>query len=181
MSQNWSDGQAGDGTAGEQNWSIDVSGLHDGQAEYSGKWSSVSWLEVANASPAPPSPTAEVVFDDYIGTVNSVKIQGLNQNGQLTWACFTTPLTGNRLPNFWWQENTDIWAYKSSNCGSGEVYSWPFTLTDAATSPPYNCQSDVSPYADWDPGSNWESCAISPSPNGVWHGYATGALVSSGT
>jgi hypothetical protein len=50
-------------------------------------------------------------------------------------------------------------------------------LTDSPTVPLFHCQEDVSPYRDWNPGSNWQSCAINPPPNGVWYGYAVSSFV----
>jgi hypothetical protein len=178
MSQNWPAGHAG-----EQTWTIDETGHHDGEAATDGVYSTMSWLEVAKAAPAAPGTTAQVVFDDYLGVVGSVRIQGFNQEGQLLWACFTTPLTVDLLPGFWWQEGTDIWAYRSGNCSWGLVYGWPFTLGDSQTAPPYHCQEDVPPYTDWAPAGNsasapgsWQHCAVWPPPKDRWHGYGVGGL-----
>jgi len=127
-------------------------------------------------SPAPPPEASQLVFDDYIGTVYSLQVDGVNQNGQAKDACFTTPKTVNLIPNWWWAAGTKIRAYTTGNCTSGEL-GGTYTLTDSPTVPPYHCQEDVSPYRDWNPGSNWQNCAVSPPPNHVWHGYATGSFV----
>jgi hypothetical protein len=172
MSENWAD------TAGEETVHIDMTGGHNGHVQLPGSsyWNTASFLEL---KAAPPPQTSQLVFDDYTpgGSIYSIQVEGVNQNGQAEDACFTTPRTVDLISGWWWAAGTEIWAYTSSNCTTGELYSWPFTLTDAATAPPYHCQEDVSPYTDWNPGSNWEGCAINPSPNGVWHGYATGSFV----
>jgi len=128
------------------------------------------------SSPSAPPEAAQLVFDDYIGTVYSIQVDGVNQNGQAEDACFTAPKTVDLIPNWWWAAGTKIWAYTSGNCTTGKL-GIDLSLTDAPTVPPYHCQEDVSPYRDWNPGSNWQSCAISPPPNGVWYGYATGSFV----
>ncbi len=174
MSENWA------GTAGKETVHIDMTGDHNGHVQFSGSsyWNAASFLKLKGA-PAPQ--TSQLVFDDYTpsGSVYSIQVAGTNQNGTAEDACFTTPRTVNLIPNWWWAEGSEIWAYTSSNCTSGELHSWPFTLTDSPTAPPYHCQEDVSPYTDWNPGGNWQNCAINPSPNGVWHGYATGSFVRS--
>jgi hypothetical protein len=127
-------------------------------------------------SPAAPPEAAALVFDDYIGTVDSIQAVGTNQNGQAQDACFTTPKTVNFVPNFWWTAGTKIWAYTSGNCTTGKLRTEMY-LTDSPTVPLFHCQEDVSPYRDWNPGSNWQSCAINPPPNGVWYGYAVSSFV----
>jgi hypothetical protein len=127
------------------------------------------------ASASTVSPTAQLVFDDYLGYVNSIQVYGENQNGVYENTCWTTPLTVNLLPNWWWAYGTEIWAYTSSNCSTGRVNSAPYTLTNSPTNPPYHCQEDVSPYSDWNPGSDWHNCAIPPKY--AWYGYAIGSLV----
>ena len=168
MSENWAD------TAGEQTVHIDLTGAHNGYVQLPGSshWNAASYLAL---KPAPQPQTSQLVFDDYIGTVYSIQVEGANQNGTAEDACFTTPKTVDLIPNWWWAAGTRIWAYTSSNCTSGLV--GEYALTDSATSPPYHCQEDVSPYTDWNPGSNWQNCAINPPPNGVWYGYATGSFV----
>jgi CHAP domain len=182
MSQNW------ENTAGEETAHIDMTGAHDGHVQLAGSsfWTAAPFLELKSAPPsatsqksAPPSATSQLVFDDYLGYVNSIQVEGINQNGQTVDACFTTPKTLNLIPNWWWAEGTSIWGYTSDNCTSGQVGSEAYTLTETPTSPPYHCQEDVSPYRDWNPGSNWENCAVNPPPNGVWHGNATGSFVRS--
>lgn len=172
MSENWAD------TAGEQTVHIDMSGAHNGEVQLpnSSYWNTASFLELKGA---PPPQTSQLVFDDYTpgGSIYSIQVDGINQDGQVQDACFTTPRTVDLISGWWWAEGTQIWAYTSNNCTTGELHSWPFTLTDTATAPPYHCQEDVSPYADWNPGTNWENCAITPSPNGVWYGDATGSFV----
>lgn len=175
MSENWAD------TGGEETAHIDMTGAHNGQVQLQGSsyWNASSFLELT--SPPPPAQTSQLVFDDYTpgGSIYSIQVEGVNQNGQTEDACFSTPRTVDLISGWWWAEGTEIWAYTSANCTTGELHSWPFTLTDSATAPPYHCQEDVSPYTDWNPGSNWENCAVNPPPNGVWYGYATGSFVRS--
>jgi hypothetical protein len=135
-------------------------------------------FRVADGATSPPAPpeAAQLVFDDYIGTVYSIRVDGTNPNGRSQDACFTTPKTVDLIPGWWWSAGTKIWAYTSGNCTTGKL-GISMNLTDTATVPSYHCQEDVSPYRDWNPGSNWENCAIKPSPNGVWYGYATGSFV----
>jgi hypothetical protein len=123
------------------------------------------------------SPTAQLVFDDYRGDVYSIQVYGINQNGQTVHSCWTTPATVNLLPNWWWSYGTQILYYRNDSCSSPSINTTPLSLTDSPTDPPYHCQEDVSPFSDWNPGSNWQNCAIWPAPNGVWYGYATGSLV----
>ena len=88
----------------------------------------------------------------------------------------------NYLPNFWWQENTNLWAYTAATAAAAEL-NFTMTLNDAPTSPPYHCQEDVSPYYDWVPvGSQsppWYNCQRSPNPTGVWHGFANSEALAS--
>jgi hypothetical protein len=134
----------------------------------------------ASGMAATVGPTSQLVFDDYAGFINSVEVVGVNQNGQWVEACFTTPQTVNYLPNWWWAGYTVVYSYTNANCGGGHPASGfvaKFVLSDSPTNPPYHCQEDVSPDRDWNPGSNWNFCAIWPSPTGVWYGYAIGHLV----
>lgn len=134
----------------------------------------------ATAASASVSPTAQLVFDDYLAKVNSIQIIGTNQNGVKEYACWTTPLTVNLIPNWWWSGDTVVWPYTSSNCSEGtQLGSSPLTLTDSLTDPPYHCLEDVSPFSDWNPGSNWQNCQI-PSKT-PFYGDATGSLVWSHT
>jgi hypothetical protein len=100
-------------------------------------------------------PEAQLVFDDYLATVNSIDIIDNN-----TVACFTTPLTVNVIPNWYWDNNTFVWPFTSGNCTTGRLGGEPLNLTDSPTNPPYHCLEDVSPFLDWNPGGDWHSCRI---------------------
>lgn len=127
----------------------------------------------ATASASTVSPTSQLVFYDYAAAVSSVEVYGQNQNGVYEDSCWTTPLTVNYLPNWWWAKGTAIWGYTSTNCSGTRWNSVAFTLTGTPTDPPYHCQEDVYPYSDWNPGSDWHNCAI----HGALYGYAVGSLV----
>jgi len=115
-------------------------------------------------------PTAQLVFDDYLATVNSIYIIDNN-----TVVCFTTPLTVNVIPNWYWDNNTFVWPFTSNNCTTGRLGGEPLNLTDSPTSPPYHCLEDVSPFLDWNPGEAWQNCRV-PGKT-PFYGYAVGQQV----
>lgn len=135
----------------------------------------------ATAASASVSPTAQLVFDDYTSNaeVYSIQIIGTNQNGVKEYACWTTPLTVNLIPNWWWSGDTVVWPYTSSNCSTGRLGTAHLNLTDSPTDPPYHCLEDIPPFSDWNPGSNWQNCRIQNQT--PWNGWATGSLVWSHT
>jgi hypothetical protein len=115
-------------------------------------------------------PEAQLVFDDYLATVNSIEVSDNGFN-----SCWATPLTVNLLPDWYWDGGTTVWPFTSSNCSSGKLGTQPLNVTDSPMNPPYHCLEDVSPFLDWNPGGDWHSCRITGKT--PFYGYATSSLV----
>ncbi|OLZ64966.1 hypothetical protein AV521_33995 [Streptomyces sp. IMTB 2501] len=61
----------------------------------------------------------QIAVHNSDATINSVYIQGDNQNGELTAHCFNTPQGDTYISDWWWVETTDFFVYTGPCDSSG--------------------------------------------------------------
>ncbi|MGW0883206.1 hypothetical protein [Streptomyces sp. NPDC002671] len=65
----------------------------------------------------------QLMIVDNKNTATSVKVIGLDQNGNPAQGCFNTPDFKNAISGWWWQGNVTVVAYNGQNCTGGDNWS----------------------------------------------------------
>ncbi|MFF7756067.1 hypothetical protein ACFZCP_44365 [Streptomyces sp. NPDC007971] len=80
----------------------------------------------------------EFLFHDRIGSVYSIRLTGVNQNGDYVSGCFQTPNTDNYISNWWWKGQVRVETWYTSNCTGNYVVNSDSVYVDP-----------VNPNGDW--------------------------------
>jgi hypothetical protein len=106
---------------------------------------SIVWDPVNGARTV--GPAQQLVFFDNVGTVNSILVNGPNQDGVTVKACVQTPGHTTVKANWWWAARTTVLTYAATNCTGYHPTVTLWIDPDGAT--PYRCLADTPPYSDW--------------------------------